>query len=37
VDQITQAKDYKPAPGELIFTEYTRPADKPLKPMPVDA
>lgn len=31
---MTQVKDYKPALGELLYTEYTRPADKPLKPLP---
>lgn len=33
VEQITHAKDYKPEPGELIYTTYDRPESKPLPPL----
>ena len=40
VDLHTQpsgSEPYKPAPGELLHTVYTRPPGKPLKPMPAIA
>lgn len=36
MDRITGAKGYKPAPGELHYTVYDRPATKPLPPIPAD-
>lgn len=35
VDGLTSASGYKPQPGEMISTEYFRPADKPLPPFPM--
>jgi hypothetical protein len=37
IDRITGAEKYKPAPGERFYTEYTRPADKPLRALTPDA
>ena len=36
IDRITGAEKYKPAPGERFYTEYTRPADKPLRALTPD-
>ena len=33
VDASTGKEGYKPEPGELFSTVYTRPADKPLRPL----
>lgn len=32
VERLTGAKNYKPEPGQLVYTTYDRPADKPLAP-----
>lgn len=37
IDVIKGKDGYKPEPGEMFFTTYTRPADKPLRPLSVFA